>query len=264
MVLAVSGRYFAFSMLNIYSIFILRVRTLLDTCISNPLTGLPNNHGLPAASDSPSSPSLYLLQCYDAIPLNHTLAVQHLSALAAYFKEYYVFADICRNPTASPQHNSLGLTVYSGKVDLVGGLNALAHSIRATPGLASLGYVAFRANALLNRLRDALVSLPGNNGGGSYGGVLKGHTLALLSFPSDTNASGVSRTLGMVALAVTKHDGRVIVSQLNQTSDGQPVRIRSIDGMEPMDWLISVAQSSLVPLPFKVMCAVVRMPRFGN
>lgn len=195
--------------------------------------------------------SYYHVKCYKAIPLNHTLAVQHLSALAAYFKEYYVFADICRNPIASPQKNSLGLSVFSGKVDLVGGLSTLEHSIRKTPSLASLGFVAFETNALLNRLRDAHVSLSG--GGGAYGGILNGHSLALVNFPRDGSGEVMAGPLRMVALSVKKVKGRIAVFQLNQTGDGQAVRIHSIDGREPMDWLISVAQSSLVPLPYKVL-----------
>ena len=175
--------------------------------------------------------------------------MQHLSALAAYFNEYYVFTDICKDPAASPQNNSMGLSVYSNKLDLVGGLKALAHSIRATPSLASLGHVVFGANALINQLRDAHVKLAG--GGGDYGGILKSHTLELLSSPSGPDGGGwVKRR---VALALTTAaDGRIIMSQLNQTGDGRPVRIRSIESREPMEWLISVIKGSLLPLPFKV------------
>ena len=176
--------------------------------------------------------------------------MQHLSALAAYFKEYYVFTDICKDPAVSPQSNSMGLSVYSNKLDLVGGLKALAHSIKATPGLASLGRVVFGANALFNMLRDAHVKMAG--GGGDFGGVLKDHTLELLSFPpaSPNNGGRVKRrvTLALTAAA----DGQVIMSQLNQTGDGRPMRIHSIDGQEPMAWLISVAKGSLLPLPYKV------------
>ena len=189
------------------------------------------------------------MQCYDAILLNHTLAVQHLSALAAYFKEYYVFADICKDPAASPQSNSMGLSVYSDKLDLVGGLKALAHAIRATPSLATLGHVVFAANALFNLLRDAHVHLDG--WGGAYGDILNDSTLELLSFPSGLNDGDATRR--KVALALTTAaDGSVMISQINQASDGRPMLIHTIDSKEPMDWLISVANSSLVPLPFKV------------
>ena len=275
-------------------------------------------------------------QCYDAIRVSETLAAQHVSSLAAYFREYYVFADICVNPLASPQSNTMGYAVFPDRVDLVGGLTRIATSIRAQPELYStVSTLTFSVNSLFIALRwggsrgdggtdephivpharypsltaarhlsspspdllqqqhlplttnssfshhrpahlrsltpsvplrDAHVSLTGVNGS-ALGGVLSGHTLALVSFPSGGGASSSSSAAAVgrpVAVSVTKTaTGKVVVFQhiVDQATGREgKLAIESIGGRRPMDWIINLAERPIIPLPYKVVFQ--RLARF--
>ena len=131
-----------------------------------PLNYIPFAVGLP--NGRVGRDTIFAMKCFNSIRINRTLALQHISSLSAYFKEFYVFQDIAKNPAdpnatpRDPLPSELNVSVYSGKADLEADFQALIQSLDPTQSSATvpLGDFYFGISSILTgaRLRDEHVS----------------------------------------------------------------------------------------------------------
>jgi hypothetical protein len=187
----------------------------------------------------------FAMNCFNSIRINRTLAVEHVSALAAYYKEYYIFHDIAKNPgdpTAtpfSPFPSGLNASVFAGKEDLESDFQALIQSFDPSFDTVGLGSLYFGINRIVAGLRDAHVT---NGLPGSFGGLLD-EGEAYFAFVQVINGSPVFPTLTM------NRDGHVFDYVANKT-------IATINGTSLVNFSANIFTSKSYASAFKSLGAV--------
>lgn len=154
-------------------------------------------------------------------------------------KEYYAFYDIAANPNGSPSSNKLGLEIYNHK-DKMNDLPKLAASFAKLSDTVPLTNIIFPVNSIWNGLRDTHAALQTTTFGQTFDGATFLKYVNVFSKNDIDDGGHVS----LVSISVsTSATGSPVFT--NHIAGADPKVIKSIDGKEPLDWVASIADSTL-------------------
>ncbi|CAB9508128.1 expressed unknown protein [Seminavis robusta] len=192
----------------------------------------------------------YVTECFASIPVNRSLALEHIESLRRTFEQYYCFYDIANDAADSNPisfQEELGYSLFSGplegQVNLEEELTSLLDTVD-TEGATMATF--FDIQTIFNKLYDAHVSLPML--AGDLGTLTGFHDMYV--FP-ERNLLGTTYNQILAWTPQYNDAGDLELSITFAGSDGNemPENIVSIDGMTPYEWyydLVSKPEPSVV------------------